>query len=164
MGKADTRDLLHCLQPFEKSIVDKAMWLREFAWDLFPNANELIYDNYNAVAFGWSPTEKMGNLFCSVAIGRSSKNLHFGFYRGHELNDPEKILLGNGNQYRYVLVKETDSFPKNYIEKLAREAYNISMVRIRDPKLLVQGRTILKSVSEKKRPEKKGKAKKEKLN
>jgi len=34
--------------------------LREFVWDLYPDSNELIYDNYNAVAFGWTPTEKMG--------------------------------------------------------------------------------------------------------
>ena len=35
------------------------MWLRDFAWDLCPKTNELIYDNYNAVAFGWSPTDKV---------------------------------------------------------------------------------------------------------
>jgi hypothetical protein len=157
MAKEDTKDLLQCLQPFDKEIVDRVMWLREFAWDLFPSANELIYDNYNAVAFGWSPTEKMGSLFCSIAVGRSSKNVHFGFYRGHELSDPAKILLGQGNQYRYVLVKDRDAFPGEYIEKLAREAYAKSMEKIKDPKLLVEGRTILKSISAKKRPEKKRK-------
>jgi hypothetical protein len=163
MAKKHTQDLLKCLEPFDKDIVDRVMWLREFAWDLFPTTNELIYDNYNAVAFGWSPTEKMGNLFCSIAVGRSSKNVHFGFYRGHELSDPGNILLGQGNQYRYILVKDRDAFPKDCIEKLAREAFDKSLQRIKDPKLLVQGRTILKSISAKKRPEKAAKSQKPKI-
>ncbi len=82
------------------------LWLREFVWDLYPQTNELIYDNYNAVAFGWSPTDKVGHTFCSIAIGRTSKNIHFGFYWGAELADPDKILLGQGNQYRYSLVTD----------------------------------------------------------
>jgi hypothetical protein len=47
---------------------------------LYPDSNELIYDNYNAPAVGWSPTDRVGHTFCSIAIGRTSKNIHFGFY------------------------------------------------------------------------------------
>src|SRR5215510_11206137 len=106
MSKEQTQDLLKFLVPFPEEIKKIALWLREFVWDLYPQANELIYDNYNAVAFGWSPTEKVGHTFCSIAIGRTSKNIHFGFYWGNELSDPDKILIGEGNQYRYVLVTD----------------------------------------------------------
>src|SRR5580765_7217537 len=112
MSKEETRDLLKFLKPFEPGARDIALWLRDFVWDLYPNANELIYDNYNALAFGWSPTDRVGHTFCSVAVGRSSNNVHFGFYWGSELSDPEKMLLGKGNQYRYILVRSKDEFPK----------------------------------------------------
>lgn len=142
------------LKPFGDDIIDLVMWLREFAWDLCPQANELIYDNYNAVAFGWSPTDKLGHTVCSIAVGRSSKNVHFGFYWGSEISDPDKILLGQGNQYRYILVTDKKKFPKAYIRKLINEAYANSLAKIKDQKQLVYGQTIVKSVSVKKRAEK----------
>lgn len=46
-------DLLQFLTPFDSSINELVLWLRAFVWKLYPNTNELIYDNYNAVAFGW---------------------------------------------------------------------------------------------------------------
>ena len=160
MGKEQTKDLLKFLKPFGADITELVMWLRDFAWDLCPEANELIYDNYNAVAFGWSPTDKVGHTACSIAVGRSSKNVHFGFYWGSEISDPDKILLGEGNQYRYILVKDKKSFPKAYIKKLVSEAYANSLSKIKDPKQLKKGLTIVKSISAKKRPEKLSSAKK----
>ena len=128
------------------------MWLRDYAWDLCPKANELIYDNYNAVAFGWSPTERLGHTICSIAVGRSSNNIHFGFYWGSEIADPDKILLGEGNQYRYILVTDRKKFPRVYIKKLVSEAYANSLSKVKDQKQIVHGKTIVKSVSTSKRP------------
>jgi hypothetical protein len=162
MSKDQTTDLLKFLHPFGKEITELTLWLREFVWDLYPNTNELIYDNYNALAFGWSPTEKVGHTFCSIAVGRTSKNIHFGFYWGTEIADPEKKLIGEGNQYRYLLVKDQKSFPKTYIKKLVREAYANSLAKVKDPKLIVSGKTITKSVSPVKRAKKPKAAKKKK--
>jgi hypothetical protein len=154
MSKEQTKDLLKFLKPFSAGIIDLVMWLRDFAWDLCPKANELIYDNYNAVAFGWSPTDKVGHTICSIAVGRSSKNVHFGFYWGSELCDPDKILLGEGNQYRYILVTDKNKFPKAYIKKLVNEAYVNSLSKVKDQKQIMHGQTIVKSISDKKRPDK----------
>jgi hypothetical protein len=135
------------------------LWLRNFVWDLYPQTNELIYDNYNAVAVGWSPTDRVGHIFCTIAVGRTSHNIHFGFYWGAELSDPDNILLGEGNQYRYIVVKDIDQFPKAYIKKLMKEAYNNSLAKVKDQKQIQKGQTITKSVSAKKRTTK-SKAKK----
>ena len=151
MGKEHTADLLKFLKPFPEEIQQTALWLREFVWDLYPTANELIYDNYNAVAFGWSPTDKVGHTFCSIAVGRTSYNIHFGFYWGSEIADPEKKLLGEGNQYRYLLVPDVKKFPKAYIKKLIKEAYANSLAKVKDKKQLQQGKTIVKSISAAKR-------------
>jgi hypothetical protein len=155
MSKEQTKDLLKFLKPFPKEVTETALWLRDFVWDLYPKTNELIYDNYNAVAFGWSVTDRQGHTFCSIAIGRSSHNLHFGFYWGSEISDPKGILIGEGNQYRYLLVKDREDFPKAYIKKLIREAHVNSLMKVKNPKELKEGLTITKSVSTKKRAPKK---------
>lgn len=147
MSKAETKDLLKFLKPFPSDVRERALWLRDFVWDLYPDTNELIYDNYNAVAFGWSPTDKVGHTFCSVAVGRSSKNVHFGFYWGSQIADPKKILLGEGNQYRYILVKDKADFPKAYIKKLMKEAFANSLAKVKDKKQIIHGATITKSIS-----------------
>jgi hypothetical protein len=150
MAKGDTKDLLKFLKPFPDQ-VDIVMWLRDFVWDLYPKVNELIYDNYNALAFGWSPTDKVGHTFCSIAVGRTSKNVHFGFYWGSDLADPKKILIGEGNQYRYVLVKDQKDFPKAYIKSLVKEAFANSLAKVKDEKQIREGLTIVKSISPVKR-------------
>jgi hypothetical protein len=152
MSKEPTKDLLKFLKPFPDDVRQRALWLREFVWDLYPDSNELIYDNYNALAFGWSPTDRVGHIFCSIAVGRSSHNVHFGFYWGSQIADPRKILLGAGKQYRYILVERTDEFPKAYIKKLLKEAYANSLAKVKDKKQLMKGATITKSISAKKRP------------
>ncbi len=151
MGKADYKDLLKFLKPFPKEVRALALWLREFVWDLYPDCNELIYDNYNALAFGWSPTDRVGHVFCSIAVGRTTHNVHFGFYWGSQISDPKKILLGDGKQYRYILVTSEKEFPKMYMKKLLKEAWANSLAKVKDPKQIIKGQTITKSVSAKKR-------------
>jgi hypothetical protein len=151
MSKEQTKDLLKFLKPFDDEISELVLWLREFVWELYPQTNELIYDNYNALAFGWSPTDKLGHTFCSIAIGRTSKNVHFGFYWGSEIPDPAKLLLGKGNQYRYILVKSKKEFPKRYIIKLVAEAYINSLKKVKAPTQIKEGLTIVKSISDVKR-------------
>src|SRR6188472_55660 len=125
MAKKDKSDLMKFLTEFEDE-KELVLWLRDFVWDLYPESNELIYDNYDALAFGWSPTDKVGHTFCSIAVGRTSHNIHFGFYWGSQISDPKKLLLGQGNQYRYILVDDLKAFPKSYIEELLAEAYTNS--------------------------------------
>ncbi len=155
MGKEDKQQLLKFLSAFPKPVREIVLRLRDFVWDLYPQTNELIYDNYNALAFGWSPTDRAGHSFCTIAVGRSSHNIHFGFYWGSELKDTKNILIGEGNQYRYILVGSVDEFPKAYIKQLIMQAYRNSLAKVKDESQLVNGLTILKSVSGKKRPPKK---------
>jgi hypothetical protein len=100
---------------------------------------------------GWSPTDRAGHSFCSIAVARTNNNFHFGFFWGSQIADPEKKLIGEGKQYRYILVKSKTDFPKTYIKKLLKEAYANSLAKVKDKKLLMEGKTITKSISSKKR-------------
>lgn len=151
MSIQEKADLLKFLAPFQSDVQERALWLRDFVWDLFPQANELIYDNYNALAFGWSPTEKTGHTFCTIAVFRTNNNLQFGFYQGVDLADPEKLLIGNGKQYRYITVPDVKDFPVIYIKQLLQQAWINSLKLVKDPKQMMQGKTITKSISAKQR-------------
>jgi hypothetical protein len=155
MSKEDVNKLLPFLKSFSNEAQKLTLWLRDFVWENYPVTNELIYDNYNALAFGWSVTEKLGHTFCSIALGRTSKNIHFGFYWGSQISDPKDVLLGNGNQYRYILVENEKTFPKAYIKKLMKEAYANSLAKVKNQMDIKGGLTIVKSISPAKRTLKK---------
>jgi hypothetical protein len=163
MSKDQKTELLKFLSSYPEEKQETVLWLRDFVWDLYPHCNELIYDNYNALAFGWSPTDRMGHLFCSIALYRINHNIHFGFYWGSEIADPETKLLGEGNQYRYIRVTDLKEFPKAYIKKLLKEAYANSLGKVKDNKQIRKGETIVKSVSAKKRTAKKAAPKKKSI-
>jgi hypothetical protein len=160
MGVRDTKDLMKFLKPFPDDVRKRALGLRKFIWTLYPDANELIYDNYNAVAVGWSPTDRVSDTFCSIAVGRTSYNLHLGFYWGSKIDDPKGILLGEGNQYRYLLIHTTSDLPVRYATQLIRNAYSYSLSKMKNRGPVPQGATITKSISPSKRPPAKGKRKK----
>jgi hypothetical protein len=108
MGGEDIQDLQKFIRPYPPEVQNLALWLREWVWELYPSCNELIYDGYSAVAFGWSLTDRLGHTFCSVAL--MPKYVHFGFFWGSEISDPEKRLLGKGNQYRYIVVNKRANY------------------------------------------------------
>ena len=149
MPKEEVNDLVKFLLPYPDKVKAAALWLREFVWDLYPDTNELIYDNYNAVAFGWSPTDRAGDVFCSIAV--FADHVNFGFNRGVDIADPKKILIGKGNQYRYLQVREKSDFPEDYIKQLLEAAYQNSLSRMKPLKKAVKGETIVKSISPVKR-------------
>ena len=141
---------MECLDAFAPAIQAIALELRDMVWDLYPTSNELIYDGPVALADGFSTTDRAGDVFCSIAI-YGNKDVQFGFTKGSALGDPAGLLEGQGKHWRYIRVRDLDEFPRDYAERLLAESYANS---IRDAKKLDQapaGRTILKSVSTKKR-------------
>ncbi|HVW96206.1 MAG TPA: hypothetical protein VHA56_09585 [Mucilaginibacter sp.] len=145
MGKETVADLIKFMLPYPDPVKASALWLRDFVWDLYPDTNELIYDNYNALAFGWSPTDKAGDVFCSMAL--FSEHLNFGFNRGTDFDDPQRLLIGKGSLYRYFRVKDREDFPEGYVRQLLRSAYENALIRQKPQKKIFKGETIVKSIS-----------------
>src|SRR5476649_2383146 len=86
MAKENVDDLVKFMLPYPDSVKAAALWLRDFVWDLYPETNELIYDNYNAVAFGWSLTRseerrvgKECRSLCDWSSDVCSSDLSCGF-------------------------------------------------------------------------------------
>lgn len=137
------------IKPYGDEIQKLTLELRDFVTDLIPEANELIWDNYNAVAIAYSKSEKLKDAFCHIAV--YAQHVNFGFNRGAELTIGNVKLDGKGKLIRHISVKDLKSFPKNEIEKLIWEAVGISEklnVKLSDRK--TQPKSIVMSVSEKK--------------
>lgn len=149
MAKQDTNDLLEFLEPFPPESREIALALRDLVWDLYPNCNELIYDNYNFLAFGWGPTDRMSDIFCSIAVG--TRGVIFGFMWGVKLDDPKGLLAGGGSQFRSLRVPDIKKFPKGDVKKLLKQAFDISVERLKGREQTPSGQTITKSISPTKR-------------
>jgi hypothetical protein len=113
----------------------------------FPTAIELVYDNYNFLAIGFSASERASD--CIVSLAANAKGVGLCFYYGATLPDPHKILLGSGNQTRFIRLESAATLAKPEVEALLSAA----VAQAKSP-LPPTGRgyTVIKSVSAKQRP------------
>ncbi|MFK7847673.1 MAG: hypothetical protein AB8G77_20440 [Rhodothermales bacterium] len=138
------------LQPYDAGIQQLTLELRDFITDLVPEANELIWDNYNAVAMAYSKSEKLKDAFCHIAV--YSQHVNFGFNRGAELTSDTLKLQGKGKLIRHISIRDMQSFPQHEIKALIWEAVGLSEKRnevLKDKD--AQSKSIVMSISEKKR-------------
>ena len=112
-----------------------------------PGTNELVYDNYNALAIGFGPTQRTSEAIVSLAIYARGVNLYFLY--GAHLADPDRLLEGNGTRGRFVRLPTAERLAHPGVQALLDAA-----IADCDPPLPATGRirTIVKSVSAKQRP------------
>ena len=112
-----------------------------------PSAHELVYDNYNFFVIGYSPTERPSDAILSIAARAGGVGLCF--IHGAKLPDPKKLLLGSGNQTRFIRLESSRTLAEPDVEALIAAA----VAQARTP-LAPRGRgtLIIRSVSAKQRP------------
>ena len=112
-----------------------------------PGAVELVYDNYNALAIGFSPSERASEGIFSIAIFPRHPSLFF--LQGVKLPDPAKRLRGNGNVVRHIVIEGLDLFDDPPVRKLIE----VALAKAKVPLDAAQKRrVIIKSISAKQRP------------
>jgi hypothetical protein len=113
----------------------------------YPSAIELVYDNYNALAIGYSPTERTSDVVFSLAVYARGVNLYFMY--GRSLDDPDHLLQGNGTQGAFIRLEGVNTLEDPKVKKLIERA-----VKRQRPTFASRGRghTIVKSISAKQRP------------
>jgi hypothetical protein len=112
-----------------------------------PTAIELVYDNYQFLAIGFSASERASDCIVSLAV--SPKGVALSFYYGASLPDPQGILLGSGNQNRFVRLASAATLANPAVEALLRAA--IAQAKMPLP-ASGRGYLVIKSVSAKQRP------------
>jgi hypothetical protein len=115
----------------------------------WPGAIELVYDNYNALAIGFAPTERASDAVFSIAVFPRWVTLCF-LRAGSQLRDPKGLLKGSGSQVRHIRLASAADIDSADVRALMREALALAEVRV--PRNAAKGRLIIKSVSAKQRP------------
>ena len=112
-----------------------------------PGALELVYDNYQALAVGYAPTERASDAIFSIVVMPTKVSICFTYGAG--LPDPHGVLNGAGNQIRHVRLP----MPETLDEPALSQTMDIALDHAKVPLDPAQPfRTVIKSISAKQRP------------
>lgn len=113
----------------------------------FPMANELVYDNYNFFVIGYCASRRSSD--CIVSLVANAKGVSLSSYYGSTLPDPAGILLGSGNQNRFIRLESAATLDRPEVQALIDAA--VAQARTTLP---MSGRAalIIRSIAAKQRP------------
>jgi hypothetical protein len=112
-----------------------------------PGATIMVYDNYNALAIGFGPSDKAGQAILSLAVMPRWVTLCFLY--GVGLPDPHRLLNGSGSRVRHVRLHTAEAFDDPRVRDLVSLALERCEPPIDDSR---DQRLIIKSISAKQRP------------
>lgn len=117
-------------------------WMRK----RFPRAFVLVYDNYNALAIGFGPTERASDAVFSIAL--FPRWVNFFFLQGAQVRDPNKVLKGTGKRVRSVRLENIKVLDRPEVLALIEdEAARLGLQPDEG-----SGKIVIKSISAKQRP------------
>jgi hypothetical protein len=156
--ESPAKQLAAFIAKFDPALAKLVRSARSVLQKRFPTAIELVYDNYNALAIGYSTTERTSDVLFSLAVYARGVNLYFMY--GRSLPDPEKLLQGSGKQGAFVRLDDLSVLDQPGVKALMDAA-----VRLAEPPLPARGGgyAIVKSISAKQRPRRVGVAQKAKI-
>jgi hypothetical protein len=129
---------------------DMAAQIREVLASMrakLPAANQLVYDNYNALAIGFASGERVTDVIFSIAC--YPRWISLFFFPGAGFDDPGKLLKGAGKKCRHIVLRGPETLDDPDVSALMRQALKSSGRALdKGP----AGRLIIKSVSAKQRP------------
>jgi uncharacterized protein YdhG (YjbR/CyaY superfamily) len=114
---------------------------------LVPRGCEFVYDNYNALVFGFGPSEKPSTAVLSIAVFPDWVTLCF--LKGASLEDPDGLLKGSGNQVRHVRLAAPADLDRPEVRRLIGSALEPVAHEIAKAAPL---HTVIRPVSAKQRP------------
>ncbi len=117
----------------------------------FPGAVELVYDNYNALAIGWGPSERASDVILSIALFPRWVSLFF--MHGADLPDPHQLLKGSGRQVRHIVLASSHTLEQPAVQELIAEAVARAPVPLDGAQ---PRRLVVKSISARQRPRRPG--------
>jgi hypothetical protein len=116
-----------------------------------PGAVVMVYDNYNALAIGFGPVDKVSTTPLSIALYPRWINLFFLY--GVRLPDPEKLLKGSGARVRSIRLDGIGTLKDEAIDDLISAAVMDVGWKL-DPK--TKGQLLIKSIAKTQRPRRPG--------
>lgn len=135
------------IDKYDPAIAAQIRAAREIMRARLPGALELVYDNYNALAVAYGPTERLADVICSIAAYPRWISLFLA--HGATLDDPDGLLKGGGSRIRHVVLQTADRLQSAGVAALLDQALR----QARPPLDPAQPfRTVVKSISARQRP------------
>jgi hypothetical protein len=110
--------------------------------DMVPNGIILVYDNYNALAMGFGPSERASEAILSLVL--YPKWVSLFLLQGARLPDPDRLLTGSGTKVRHRVLPNAEELDRPEIRSLIAVALERASVPIDESSKV---RVIVKSVS-----------------
>jgi hypothetical protein len=141
------RELAAFIDKFNPDVAALIRSARRKMRQLLPQAVELVYDNYNFLVIGFSPSEKPSAAIFSIAA--QAKGVSLCFLQGAGLPDPAGLLRGSGKVVRNLRLESAATLDRPDVRALIRSA----LARAKTP-METNGahHLIIKSISAKQRP------------
>jgi len=140
------REYLKFLSAYEPRITDLALAIRKLVLEEAPEATELIYDAYSAVAVGYSFTGRPSDAFIHIAAYARWVNL--GFNYGSQLEDPQKVLQGTGQWVRHIRIAKAEDVKNPLLRAFVKSAIALAE---RPDKPGSAGKSVVRAIYAKKR-------------
>ena len=147
-GKSPSAQLAGFLAKFTPAVAALARAALVTMRKRLPGAIELVYDNYNALAIGFAPTERASDAVFSIAVFPRRPILCF-LQTGAQLPDPDGLLEGDGKQVRHIPLASPGVLDTPAVRALMKEALARADVPF-DRR--AKHRIVIKSISAKQRP------------
>ena len=113
-----------------------------------PGGYEFVYDNYNALVFGYGPTDRPSDAVLSLAVMPQWVTLCF--LKGAKFPDPKKLLRGSGNIVRNIRLQSPAHLDDPDVCGFVKLA--IAGAKPRFPAEGGAPKTVIRSISAKQRP------------
>jgi hypothetical protein len=142
------RQIASFLAKYDPKIAADARASRTRLRKMIPGGIEFVYDNYNALVFGFGPSERPSEAVLSLAI--MPRWVTLCFLKGAKLRDPRKMLNGSGNIVRNIHL----SSPRDLEDRDVRDLIDQAILAARPSFVGKPGKqqTVIKSISAKQRP------------
>ena len=145
MALQDNGDIVRGIARFPMELQERVHWLRELAWERYPESTELVYIKANALAAGWSLSERSTDIFVSYAV--YTKHINLGFNFGNQVADPHGLLQGDGKYYRFMKLGAIEELPIDEILRFMDESWTLVYSQLKPSKKSTAGQTLLKQDS-----------------
>ena len=122
---------------------------------LLPGAIEMVYDNFNWLVIGFSPSERPSEAIFSVVLPPGAVTLCF--LQGAGLPDPAGLLRGSGNVVRNIRLYTNGEEDEKLLDNLeVLSLINVALNRAKVPMPARQRRKmIIRAVAKRQRPRRK---------
>ena len=147
VGKPLDAQISGFLRKYSPAIQTQLAAARGHLRALFPRGFELVFDNYNALVFGFSPTEVARDSFLSVAGYPRWVTLFF--LNGAAMRDPRGLLQGSGKQVRSIRLKDAEDIKDRHVRMLIAQSIAPHASALAEAGAL---KTVIKTIVAKHRP------------